>query len=117
EEPLRVAVEIVAADLHLAVVAPLLRIADVVGDGGELGLRGFFRGVGHPGEGFDVLAESFFEVVDELGDLLFRVSSEAELDVLLAEEVAELTIDDSDAAELARARLLGAGEVALPEVE
>ena len=104
----RVAEEIVAHDGHLAVVAPFLGIAHVVGDGVQLDDGRLLGGLGHPRKRLDVAAQGLFERLHQLRDLGLGVGAEGRLDVLLPQQIAERAVHRGGAAVGARARLLDA---------
>ena len=108
---------IVAADLDARVVAPLIRIADLVGDRGQLGEACCFGGLGHPGCGLDILLHGLLDFVDQLQRLGFRGSAESDFDIFLPKSFAERAVGCSHASLPARLNFFGAGERLAEEIE
>ncbi len=93
-----VAERVVGLDGERGVVAPLVGVADLVGDGGELFVGADLGGGGHPVELVDVVVHGGLDVVDHLERLGFAVAGEVALDVDLAEGLAERGVDGAGAA-------------------
>ena len=104
-------------DDEFGVVAPLVGIADLVGDGGELLLGAHLGGGRHPVDLVDVAAHGGLDVVDHLQHFGLAVAGEVLVDVDLAERLAECSVDGAGAALPAGAMLRLAFEDAAVEVE
>ena len=114
---LGIAEEIAADDGERGVVAPLVGIADLLGERGELGERLLLRLDRHPVEIVDVLAQRAFEVPDQLQHAALAVGAERGVDVELTERLAEVVVRVLHAALPARQQRLAAGEHAAVEIE
>src|SRR5579864_7895383 len=104
-----------AIDFERGVIAPLIGIADLDGEGFEFFDGCFARGRAHPRKSLQVVAERGEEIVDEVESAGFGFRREILLDVNLAESFANLLIHGGSAPLPARADFLGAGQDAAIE--
>ena len=107
------------AGLHVvgAVVAPLVRVADLVDDGGQFLLR-LLLGLGaHPVEFVDVLLHRVFDLARHVQRFLLQLGRERAADEFLAQRFAQLVVDQGHAALPARLLLLHAAQGLAEEVE
>ena len=102
---LRVAERVAAGDAQPAVVAPAIRIPDLVGDGAQLDERFLARVVGHPGQRADVIAQRAFNRREHRERVGLGLRPERLRDVDLAERFAEVAVGELHAALPARAQL------------
>ena len=100
-----------------AVVLPLVRVADLHGEGGEL-LAGLgLGGVGHPVQGVDVLAEGDLQILHQVEHLLLGALREELGNVHLADGLAEDAVGHAHGALPARFLLGDAAHLGAEEVE
>ncbi len=104
-------------DFDAGVVAPLLGIADLVADHGQLFFGGLLGVVAHPGQRLDVVAQRFFERGNQLVHAVFGRGREVLLDPVLTHGFAECAIGHAGALLPARFRFLLAAESFREEVE
>jgi hypothetical protein len=95
---LRVPERVSPDDLKLAVVAPLVRIANLVSDCAQLAARLLACVVAHPRERRDVLAQGGFNRRDHGERVGFGLGAERFCDIRFAERLAEVAIGVFDAA-------------------
>ena len=110
-------IALLGIDLEGAVVFPLVGIADLHGEVGELFLGPGLGGVAHPVEGGDVLAKGDLKVLYKLEHLLLAAFGEVFFDVHLADSFAEDAVGDGHCALPAGLLFLHAGHLAAVEVE
>ena len=115
--PLEIAGGVVWLDGEGGVVAPLVGVADLIGDGGEFFLGADLGGGAHPGNGVDVGVHGVLDVVDHFEHFGLAVAGEVLGDVDLAEGLAECAVGGDGAAFPAGALGGDAVELAAVEVE
>src|SRR5207248_9716765 len=93
-----VAEVVVRLDLDRGVVAPPIRIADLIGDGVELPEGPLLRLGAHPVEILDLLLHRRFDALGHVDRLRLRGGGERAMDELLSERLAEVAVDAADAA-------------------
>ncbi len=101
-----VADEVVGADGEGGVVAPLVRIADLLGERSELGDRRLLGRVTHPAEDADPLAKNSLHVPDHLECARLCRRREVLLYVSLAKRIAKTEVSGPRAALVPRQKLL-----------
>ena len=109
--------QIVARDSDAAVVAPGVRVADLVPDRLQLGERLLLRHLGHPRQGLDVTPQRLLQGRDQLQGALLPLGAEGPLDVELPQRLSEEDVGEAGAALPARADLAGAAQRLAVEVE
>ena len=114
---LRVAERIAARDRQRTVVAPLVRVADLVGHGMKLDDRLLLGGIAHPRQAVDVLLHRGFELAHHLQRVLLGRRSEGFLHKGLAEHFAEIAVGVLDAPPPPRLQLFGSRERRTVEAE
>ena len=103
---MRVADQVGAVHLDAGVVAPLLRVADLVADQRQLLFGGFLCGAGHPGQRLDVVAEGLLESGDQLVHALLGRGRKVLLDPILADGLSKRVVGHGGALLPARLGLL-----------
>src|SRR3954453_9268827 len=93
----RISQSVSANDFYTGVVAPLVGVADSVGDCLQLNLSLLARLWRHPGKSLDVLSERLLDCVHHLEGSFFAASPEGKLDIFLSHSLAEVAIGVVDA--------------------
>ena len=104
-------------DSDAGIVFPLVRIADLDGEGGELLMSTLLGLVAHPGEAVDMLAESHTEILHKILHILLVLLREILLDIELADSLAKHGVGDRHRSFPAGFLLLLAGEHTVIEFE
>ena len=100
-----VAGEVIAPDVHGSVVAPFVRVSDLVHDGVQL-FQGLLLGRrAHPLDPVEVVLHRLFDLLRHVQGLLFQLGAEGAAHELLAERFAQLRVDQRYAALPARLQL------------
>ena len=114
---LKAAIEIVAGNGDGTVVAPLIGVADFIGDGLQLEQRLFFRRGGHPGKPLDLGLHGGLDVFGHGESARFRFRSECFVDENVTQGFAERVVDQLFAALPARLHGGDTAQIIVEEVE
>ena len=110
-----VASEVTTLNLHAGVVAPLIRVSDLVVDAVQFDERLLFGGGAHPVKVVDLALHGLLNQLGHVDGVGLGLRSEGAADELLSESFTEVVVGVLDAALPARSELLGAAQVAAVE--
>ena len=108
---------VVRHDLHRRVVAPLVRIADLLDHRVQLFNRLLLGRRGHPVHLADVLLQRFADAVGQLQRLGLALRREGDLHILLSQRLAQVRVGRANAAPPLRQHLGNAAQRGAEEIE
>ena len=109
--------EVVRFNLELRVVAPMVRVTDLVADDVQLAQRLLLRLGAHPVEAFDLVLHRYFDLLGHQLRLRLGVGGEGTFDELLPERFTEAVIDRAGAGLPARRHVRHSAEGLRVEVK